>query len=52
MNDKAKSQLKDLLNIYYNDVEADIENADDGDEDTSALDDLLTSIDDVRTSLN
>lgn len=51
MTDTEKLTLRNLLSIYYDDIESDIEEAGENDENTSELDDLLTSVSDVMTSL-
>lgn len=51
MDDQEKRELQRLLTVYYDDVDEQIEAAGTG-TDTTELEDLITSIDDVRTSLN
>lgn len=52
MTVSEKDELRRLLNIYCDETEDDIENATEAGDDTNELEDLMTSIDDVRTSLS
>lgn len=52
MNTNDKQQLRILLTAYFDEVNTEIERAEETEEDTALLDDLLTSIDDVRNSVS